>query len=869
MEKPSLTLRRNVSALIVATLLMFALSTTTLRAQTTAFTYQGRLSDSSMAASGTYDFQFALYDAASGGTQQPDASPVTVTRSGVDVNSGVFTMPLDFGAEAFPGADRFLEIRVKRPAESTYTTLTPRQQVTSTPYSIRAVSAGTADTANDAASLGGTAASEFVQNGDARLTDSRMPTAGSDFYIQNQNAATQASANFNISGDGTLGGTLSARTVNSNTGFNIGGNRILSFDNDNLLAGGDAGASINSTGNSNSFFGSSAGRNNTSGSRNAFAGFGAGFSNTTGNDNSFVGLNAGFNGTTGGNNTIIGSRANVSVGNLDFAAAFGSYSRVSASDTIVLGKAAGTYNGSARPADAVQIPGSLTVSGTLNASGANLTSLNASNITSGTLDAARIPNLDAAKITTGIFDAARVPNLDAAKITSGTFDMTRIPNLDASKITTGTLADARLSSNVATLTGPQIFTDAKTFSGGISGNGSGLTNLNASNIASGTLDTARIPDLGASYIRNQTTQQTSSNFNISGDGTAGGGLFGNTINSATQFNISGNRVLGAAGTSNLFAGIGTGSGGSNNSFFGASAGAGNTTGSGNAFLGKGAGASNTEGNDNVFLGRDSGSVNTTGGSNAFVGKEAGLQNTTGSSNSLFGASAGKLNTEGHDNAFVGVSAGFRNTTGFNNTAVGASAGFLNVTGNNNTFIGANTETNADGLSYATAIGAGARVNASNSIVLGRQDGSDEVQVIGVLRVFGLAAGPGSTLCRNNNGELSVCSSSIRYKTNVADFSSGLSLINKLRPVTFDWKADGTHDVGFIAEEVNAAEPLLTIYNNTGQVEGVKYDRMGAIFVNAFKEQQTQIERQQKQIDELKGIVCAIKPDAAVCKAEVK
>ena len=37
-------------------------------------------------------------------------------------------------------------------------------------------------------------------------------------------------------------------------------------------------------------------------------------------------------------------------------------------------------------------------------------------------------SLDASVITTGTFDAARIPNLDASKTTSGVFDIARIPN---------------------------------------------------------------------------------------------------------------------------------------------------------------------------------------------------------------------------------------------------------------------------------------------------------------------------------------------------------------------------------------------------------------------------------------------------------
>ena len=51
----------------------------------------------------------------------------------------------------------------------------------------------------------------------------------------------------------------------------------------------------------------------------------------------------------------------------------------------------------------------------------------ASDITSGTLAAARIPNLDASKITSGTFATARIPGLDASKITSGTISIDRLP----------------------------------------------------------------------------------------------------------------------------------------------------------------------------------------------------------------------------------------------------------------------------------------------------------------------------------------------------------------------------------------------------------------------------------------------------------
>src|SRR5438132_2093750 len=257
-------------------------------AQTTSFTYQGRLTDGGTSANGNYDLQFALFDSLSGGAQVGS----TQTLNTVAVSNGVFTVSLDFGASAFTGASRFLEISA-RPTGGSFTLLTPRQQVTSTPYAIRSANASSADTATNATNatnaatatnatqLGGIAASQYVQTNDSRLSDARPPTPGSSNYIQNT-ASAQASSNFNISGNGTAGGTLSGNLVNATTQYNLNGSRILSNAGmDNLFAGTSAGAA-NTTGLANTFFGSQAGQSNTIRCCNAFFGSLAGQSNTTG-----------------------------------------------------------------------------------------------------------------------------------------------------------------------------------------------------------------------------------------------------------------------------------------------------------------------------------------------------------------------------------------------------------------------------------------------------------------------------------------------------------------------------------------------------------------------------------------------------------
>ena len=101
----------------------------------------------------------------------------------------------------------------------------------------------------------------------------------------------------------------------------------------------------------------------------------------------------------------------------------------------------------------------------------------------------------------------------------------------------------------------------------------------------------------------------------------------------------------------------------------------------------------------------------------------------------------------------------------------------------------------------------------------------------------------------------------------------------LRPISFKWKQDGTNDIGLGAEEVEEVEPLLTFRNAEGEIEGVKYNQLSAVFINAFKEQQAQIQqqrglierqqalavRQQQQLNALKKLVCRSRRRAAVCK----
>jgi len=646
----------------LALFILLVVCTHTATAQSTGFTYQGRLNDNNQVANGNYDFEFKLFTALTGGTQ--DGTPREVLN--VAVSNGVFTVLVDFGAGAFPGADRFLEIGV-RPAGGggAFTILTPRQQVTITPYAIKSASATSADfainatnaqnavnaqtaqnatnatsatTADNALQLGGVVANLYARTNDPRFTDARNPLPNSPNYIQN-GTTPQVPSHFNVSGNGTAGGTLTGNIVSATTQYNIGITRVLSSPGSfNFFAGNGAGQ-LNSTGTSNSFFGVNAGIFNTTGGSNAFFGFEAGRNNNGGANNSYFGKDAGRSSTTGNDNAFFG-------------------------------------------------------------------------------------------------------------------------------------------------------------------------------------------------------------------------------NDAGQSNTTGG----------------------SNSFFGKGAGADNTTATGNSFFGALAGNSNTDGANNSFFGFESGRLSEDAFNNSFFGYEAGESNVIGLNNSFFGFTAGKLetgsrnsylgsgagqvSTGGFHNSFFGGQAGGANTTGDDNSFFGLDSGISNTTGSTNSAFGANADVGSGNLTNATAIGAKAFVLASNAMVLGQINGVngatantnvgigttaplDTLHVNGRLRVSTLGAAGSTSLCHNASSQISTCSSSLRYKTGISLFSSGLNLVNQLQPITFYWKDGGKRDLGLGAEDVEKVEPLLVTYNEKGKVEGVKYDRVAVVLLNAVNEQQTQIEKQHTENNLLK------------------
>jgi len=97
--KTKLTLIRRAALLLLLSALNPQLSTW---AQTTAFTYQGRLTENGAPANSTNDLTFTRYTADSGGLTVGTSNVV----NDLAVTNGLFTVTLDYGASAFDGSER-------------------------------------------------------------------------------------------------------------------------------------------------------------------------------------------------------------------------------------------------------------------------------------------------------------------------------------------------------------------------------------------------------------------------------------------------------------------------------------------------------------------------------------------------------------------------------------------------------------------------------------------------------------------------------------------------------------------------------------------------------------------------------------------
>jgi hypothetical protein len=235
------------------------------------------------------------------------------------------------------------------------------------------------------------------------------------------------------------------------------------------------------------------------------------------------------------------------------------------------------------------------------------------------------------------------------------------------------------------------------------------------------------------------------------------------------------------------------------------------TGNNNTALGFGTLRTNSSGADNTSVGHQALYENTTGAGNVAIGKDAMFGSLSGVSNTALGTQSLYV-CKGSYNTALGNSAGFLLTTGQNNTLVGMQAGNTITTGNGNIVIGHDAQP--------------ASATTNNSITLGNS-------LISVLRC---------------NVTSITSLSDARDKTNVEDSTYGLSLVNSLKPVTFEWDTrdgakKGIKDLGFIAQDLKELddEYLGLVYDENPEKLEASYGKLIPVLVKAIQELTAKVE----------------------------
>lgn len=133
---------------------------------------------------------------------------------------------------------------------------------------------------------------------------------------------------------------------------------------------------------------------------------------------------------------------------------------------------------------------------------------------------------------------------------------------------------------------------------------------------------------------------------------------------------------------------------------------------------------------------------------------------------------------------------------------------------------------------------------SSTIVLGSSitGTSNNTTYVNALNIKTVGAGPGVTdIGVDANGNVVNQASDLRLKQNISTIENALDKVKALRGVKYQWKdtVNGGTDfrIGFIAQEVNQVEPLLTFTdkNSEEQYMGVQYKDVTALLVEAVKE----------------------------------
>jgi hypothetical protein len=701
--------------------------------------------------------------------------------------------------------------------------------------------------------------------GNFSMTGTQNVGVGLGALAVNSSGADNTATGYGSLGSNTSGaqntasGYLALYLNSTGTSNTASGHESLRYNSSGGFntANGAAALQFNTTGFLNTASGAAALRNNTTGGSNTAVGHNSLAANTTGTNNIAIGKNAGVNLTTGDNNIAIG------------------HSGVVAESNIIRIGTAGTHT-------------TAFIAGVITGNGSGLTGITGSNLAANSIGSSQLASgLTLAGTTTGTFSGNLTGNVTGNATTATT--------AGSATSFTGPLAGDVTGTQGATAIAASTVT-GKALTGFTSGAGTvsaSDTLLTAINKLDGNL-AAKAP------LASPTFTGTVTAASFVGDGSGLTGITAPATSTSTNFNIpsttsssvgvitqNGGRFIHSYGTSNFFAGASAGNfsmTGNSNTAVGQNVFQNNTTGSENIAIGIATLINNTTGNYNTANGSFSMVSNTTGSANTANGYFALYNNSIAIHNTANGAFALRYNTTAGRNVAIGsyalraqsfnnsdttwysnnVAVGYQaldqnqptsTTTGINNTALGTNALIANTTGANNIAIGYNAGNLLTSGSNNITIGHSGLTGESNTIRIGTTGTQTRAFVSGI-RGITTGSNDAVTVVIDSSGQLGTISSSRRYKEDIADMGEASARLQKLRPVTFRYKTpytDGRKPVqfGLIAEEVAETFPELTVYNEDGQPETVKYQDLTPMLLNEVQKQQRHADSRDAELEALK------------------
>jgi hypothetical protein len=487
-----------------------------------------------------------------------------------------------------------------------------------------------------------------------------------------------------------------------------------------------------------------------------------------------------------------------------------------------------TTTGAVIVAGGVGVGGNLYVGGVLSASGADLTDLNASNLTSGTVPNARISGTYSGITGTGALNAGSITT-GFGNINIGTSTFTGngsgLTSLNATNLSSGTVPDARLSTNVVLLGGAQTITGAKTFDANVTlgiaaelffgSQTRQMVNLWSNSYGIGVQSSTQYYRSGGrfSWFRGGVHNNT--------ENTPGtGGAVAMTLDSSSNLTVTGNvNATAFSGDGSALTGVTAGSLANSLTFNNAGGGA--------------ASGSTFNGSAGVTISWNTIGAVTTGATNQTIAGTKTFSSTIAGSINGNAATATTLATARNINgtSFDGSANITTANWGTARTIWGQSInGSANITA---PVLPAAGSVTAPAFSTSGDTNTGMYFSAADTV---------NITTGGTLA---------ATFAANGNftavGEVTAFSDA-RLKDNIEVIADPLTKILSIRGVTFtrNDQENTTRHMGVIAQEIEQYFPEVVHTTDDG-FKTVNYGAMAGAFIEAFKAQQS-------QIDELKALV---------------